>query len=67
MTIEETYVKQIEDGIRGIRLGKHPKDTNAPIALNKLKNINQGLYDDLLEKYKNVMKEFKKQHPDETN
>ena len=66
MTIEETYVKQIEDGIRAIRLGKHPKDTKAPIALNKLKSINEGLYQDLLKKYKNVMKEFKKQNPDET-
>ena len=50
MTIEETYVNQIENGIRAIRLGKSPKDTLAPTALNKLKAINEGLYLDLIEK-----------------
>lgn len=60
MTIEETYVKHIEDGIRAIRLGKHPKDTKAPLGLNKLKTINEGLYDDLLEKYKKAVKEYQK-------
>jgi hypothetical protein len=61
MTAEELCIKNIENGIRAIRLNlKHPRDTMAPYALNKLKAINIGLYYDYMEKYKRVMKEFEK-------
>jgi hypothetical protein len=61
MTIEETYVKHIENGIRGIKLGtKKPEDTNVGKYLNKLKPINDGLYDELMERYSEVMKRYNK-------
>lgn len=60
-TAEEMYIRHIENGIRAIRMGtKEPKDTLAPVSLNKLKEINEGLYKDYLEKYKNVIKEYQK-------
>lgn len=60
-TAEELYIRNIENGIRAIRMGlKEPKDTLAPHSLNKLKQINVGLYEDYLEKYKNVIKEHQK-------
>ena len=65
-TAEEMYVRHIENGIRAIRMGtKEPKDTLAPVSLNKLKDINKGLYEDYLEKYKNVIKEHNKRKKDD--
>ena len=44
MTIEELCLKNIENGIRAIRMNlKHPRDTLAPSSLIKLKSINIGL------------------------
>ena len=61
MTIEETYVKHIENGIRGIKLGtKKPEDTKVGKYLTKLKPINDGLYDDLMERYSEVIRKYKK-------
>lgn len=61
MTAEELYIKNIENGIRAIRLNlKHSRDTTVPYALNKLKSINIGLYYDYMEKYKRAIKEFEK-------
>jgi hypothetical protein len=58
---EEIYIRHIENGIRAIRMGtKEPKDTLAPVSLNKLKQINLGLYEDYLDRYKNVLKEYNK-------
>ena len=61
MSCEELYVRHIENGIRAIRMGKKsPKDANVGLHLNKLKLVNLGLYEDLLQKYSNVVKDYKK-------
>ncbi len=61
MSCEELYVKHIENGIRAIRMGnKNPKEANVGIHLNKLKLVNLGLYEDLLLKYSNVVKDYQK-------
>ena len=61
MTIEETYVKHIESGIRAIKLGTNrPDEANVGKYLNKLRNINDGLCDDLMERYQNVVNNYKK-------
>ncbi len=56
MSAEELYIKHIENGIRSIVNGtKSVKDANVGISLNKLKQINIGLYEDYLKKYKEVL------------
>ncbi len=61
MTIEETYVKHIECGIRAIKLGtKRPDEANVGKFLNKLREVNEGLYDDLMERYQNILDDYKK-------
>lgn len=61
MTIEETYVKHIECGIRAIKLGtKRPDEANVGKFLNKLREVNEGLYDDLMERYQNIVENYKK-------
>lgn len=60
MTTEEHYIKNIENSIRAIKLGtKKPEETSAAFFLNKLKQVNIGMYEDYLEKYKNIL-EFDK-------
>ena len=54
MTAEELYIKNIENGIRAIRLGtKKPSETLAPINLNKLKQMLSGetLQNSIVEKH----------------
>jgi len=59
MKAEELYIKNIESGIRAIRMGsKKPNDTRAPVSLNKLKEVNVGLYEDYLAKYKRVLADY---------
>lgn len=59
MSGEELYIKGIENGIRAIRLGtKKPNETKALICLNKLKEVNVGLYEDYLDKYNRVVKGY---------
>ena len=61
MTTEETYVKHIECGIRAIKLGtKRPDEANVGKFLNKLREVNEGLYDDLMERYQNILDDHKK-------
>ena len=61
MTIEETYVKHIESGIRAIKLGtKRPDEANVGKYLNKLREVNDGLCDDLMERYQKVVENYKK-------
>ena len=60
-TCEEIYIQKVEAGIRSIKMGsKTPNDAQVGMWLNKLKPLNIGMYDDLLEKYKNIMKEYEK-------
>jgi hypothetical protein len=61
MTQEEHYVKYIECGIRAIKLGtKKPQETNVSKFFEKLREVNDGLCDDLMERYKNVVEDYKK-------
>jgi hypothetical protein len=56
---EEELIKKIEAGIRALRLRtKEPRDTGCAVALNKLKEINVGMYDEYLQKYKNALAEY---------
>jgi hypothetical protein len=58
---EEIYVAKVEAGIRSIRMGsKNPNEAQVGLWLNKLKTVNDGLYDDLFQKYKNVLKDYEK-------
>ena len=63
MKMEDLLIKNIENAIRGIRLGlKTPEEANAGVNLNKLKIINEGMYQDLLKKYVNVVSDYKKKN-----
>lgn len=60
MTTEEIYIKNIENGIRALKLRtKTPQETQVGIFLNKLKGLNIGMYEELLEKYKKALDEYK--------
>lgn len=53
MSIEETCVEKIERGIRLIRGGKiSPKEAGLGVIFKRLKELNEGLYDDLIKQYK---------------
>lgn len=57
MSMEELCIRKIEGGIRGIRLGtKKPIEAKVGQFLDKLKKSNEGMYEEYLEKYMNVMK-----------
>lgn len=58
MSVEETCVKNIERGIHSIKKGKSPSEANVGPFLNRLKSINDGLYEDLMKKYKDVVENF---------
>lgn len=61
MGAEETYIKNIENGIRGLRLrSKTPSQVNVGSNLNRLKILNEGLYDEYLTKYTKALKEYNK-------
>ena len=57
-TTEDILIKKIEGAIRGIRMGnKEPKDVASEVshAFARLKTLNLGMAEDLMDKYKNVM------------
>jgi hypothetical protein len=65
MSVEELTIKNIEGAIRGIRLGtKKPSDVGNQISnsLDKLKIYNEAMYDDLMQKYKNVVSDYNKRN-----
>lgn len=56
MSCEEIYINKIEGAIRGIRMGtKKPDEVKVGKYFEKLKVLNEGLYIDLMDKYKNVL------------
>lgn len=60
MTMEEQLIKNVENGIRGIRLGtKTAATANVGPSLNRLKAINEGMYQELLKKYVDCLNERK--------
>jgi hypothetical protein len=62
---EEIYISKIENGIRSIRLGNNPEEVEPQVynSLGKLKNLNDGMYEDLLQKYENVVNFYKDRTP----
>ena len=59
--MEKLLIKKVENGIRGVRLGtKTSEEANVMYYLNKLKEVNDGLYADYLEKYLRVQKNSNK-------
>jgi len=57
--MEEVYIKAIESGIRAIRLGtKSPAEAKLSQTFEKLKKLNEGMAAELMEKYKNVVKDY---------
>jgi hypothetical protein len=57
--MEEILIKRIEAAIRAIRMGtKEPKDVNPAAHFEKLKLLNEGMHQDLMQKYKNVMTDY---------
>lgn len=61
MSNEELYIRNIENGIRALRFKtKTPSETNVGHNLNRLKMVNEGMYDEYLEKYKKALKEYNK-------
>ena len=55
MSSEEQYIKNTENAIRSLRLGtKDKKEAMQSVGFNlsKLKSVNEGMYQDLLQKYK---------------
>jgi len=61
MGAEETYIKNIINGIRALRLRtKTPSEVNVGSNLNRLKMVNEGMYEEYLEKYTKALKEYNK-------
>jgi broad specificity phosphatase PhoE len=64
-SVSEMYVRRIEADIRGIRFNtKKPETLNTITVLEKLREVNYGLYEDLLTKYENVKKDYNKRNND---
>jgi len=60
-SVEECIVKNIEGGIRGIKMGtKKPQDMNLNQSFDRLSKINEALCDDLISKYENVLSDYRK-------
>jgi hypothetical protein len=58
--IEELSVKKIRIGIRQIKNGTvTPEEASLGFAFNKLKDLNEGLYEDFLEEYTKVVNKLK--------
>ena len=63
--MEEVYIKTIEGGIRAIRLGtKSPSEAKLSGTFEKLKKLNEGMALELMEKYKNVVKDYNNRKKD---
>jgi hypothetical protein len=59
---EELYIRNVENSIRGIRLGsKKPEDVAVTVSasFNKLKTVNIGMFEELMEKYDNVVRDYR--------
>ena len=62
MGIEKIYIKKIEGAIRGVRIGtKNPEEVNIHLLLNGLKKINEGLADDYLDEYIEIVRKLNNQ------
>jgi len=61
MSYETDLIKKITGGMSAIKAKtKTPKDAGLGIFFAKLKEVNQGLYDEKLTEYKNLLETLKK-------
>lgn len=59
MSTEELCVENIEKGIQLIRSGKKsPKEAGLGVYFKRLKELNDGIYDDLIAEYKKVVEDY---------
>lgn len=59
--MEDLLISKIEGGIRGIRMGsKTPETAQLGNLFTRLKPLNEGMYLELIEKYKNVVADYNK-------
>lgn len=59
--MEDILIKNVQNGMRAIRLGtKTIAEANVGLSLNKLKEINEGLYLDYMKQYKELLEEKSK-------
>jgi hypothetical protein len=59
MSMEELCIENIEKGIRLIRSGKKsPKEAGLGVYFKRLKELNDGIYDDLIAEYKKVVEDY---------
>ena len=57
--MEKICINKIENGLRGLRLGtKTPETCQCGKWLNKLKLINDGLWEDYMVKYQKHLKDY---------
>ena len=60
MGIEELCIRKIESGIRALKFkSKKPSELNLSKYFEKLKKINEGMHDDLFERYRGELKFYK--------
>ena len=59
--MEDLLIKQIENGIRAIRLGtKRPQEVEVNNKLERLTKLNEGMANDLSNKYIAIINDFSK-------
>jgi hypothetical protein len=59
MSIEESCINKIERGIRLIKSGKtSPKEAELGVVFKRLKELNEGIYEDLIKEYKLVIESY---------
>ncbi len=59
MSMEELCIENIEKGIRLIRSGKKsPKEARLGVYFKRLKELNVGMYEDLIAEYKRVVENY---------
>lgn len=60
-TIEELSIEKIKAGMRAIKSGsKTPAEANCGFFFAKLKPLNEGMHEDLMKEYKQVMEQHNK-------
>ena len=52
--MEDLLIRKVKGGINGIKNGTKEAKEVAPL-LNRLKGVNEGMYDELLEEYKKAL------------
>jgi hypothetical protein len=60
-TLEDVLIKRIDNDIRGIRIGtKDPSELKTLDDLDRLRLINEGMYEELIAKLANVLRDYSK-------